>query len=282
MELTLTNQNKQNIFCLQNGLNFLCLLFVAIFSLHPTLFAATTTEQFTSEVPLEPGTLVSLNRKSPDSVIPSHLNNGIDIVGVVVEEGAGAVGYTKVGSKLSVAKSGNVIMFVVDEGRGIKTGDNISASSIEGVGVRATPGSKDRLVGVVLRDFDSNEAKEFEAQLSADTKKVRIGTIEIRLYDEPTYATDFEKEQAGLVGFLSDLAGKDISYIRSALSVLIFVVSMVVTTVYLSIALRSSFISLGRNPLASAKIFNGMTRVTVFSVGIVALGTSLAYMVLVV
>jgi len=257
---------------------FIFVLFVLCSSLASS---SNISEEFSSTSSYKPGTIVSLSREIPGDIIIANINNSDDFVGIVTEESDATVTYARDNATISVARSGLTTMFVTDANGLIKTGDNIVVSWVQGIGMLPTPGESKRIVAVALEDFNSGEAKVYASTQGENKKEISIVGIAVRIVDVAVYQENSEQERAGLVGFLSDMAGKDVSYIRSVLSLVIFVVSMLVTVIYLTVSLRSSFISIGRNPLAGSIIFKGLTRITILSVVIVTIGTTLAYVVLV-
>jgi len=192
--------------------------------------------------------------------------------------------YAKDGANVAVALNGEIDVFVSNANGDIKAGDAVVVSNIEGIGTKLKDAGEQRVVGVAVNDFDSSKARDYATTQSADdTTKVRVGVVRLRIYDKPTYAKDLQiTERAGLVGALSNFAGKDVSYIRSVISLFIFVLCLFIAAVFLILSLHGSFISLGRNPLAGAAIFKSLSRVTLLSIGIVIIGTALSYAVLVV
>jgi hypothetical protein len=68
--------------------------------------------------------------------------------------------------------------------------------------------------------------------------------------------------------------------IRVYIALLIFLVSLVATVVVLWSGVRSSMISLGRNPLSRHAIFSGMYKVVFTGIGVFVIGLAGVYLLL--
>jgi hypothetical protein len=254
-----------------------CILFSA-----STAVAATISEEFSSTTSYAPGTIVSIKQDSPKEVELSNKKNAEYLLGVVATPETSAITYAVAGASVNVATTGTTEVFVTDANGAIKKGDNIVVSWIQGIGMKETVSENERLLGVATTDFDTTKAKTYKSTSDGAEKTISISSVPVRLFKDPTHAKDVAPQRAGLVGVLSSVAGKDVSYIRSIVSLMIFVLCLVVTALFMGTSLYSSFISLGRNPLAGASIFKSLSRVTLIAVIIILIGTALAYAVLVV
>ena len=101
------------------------------------------------------GAIVSLQKDSTDYVSTASTKNASNILGVVVGEGNSLLTLSDGrANQIQVATSGVVQVLVSDINGGIKSGDAITASPIEGVGMKATTNSK--VVGIAQEDLSGN------------------------------------------------------------------------------------------------------------------------------
>jgi hypothetical protein len=247
-----------------------------------TAFAATVSEGYLTSSSISPGSVVSIKQNNPKEVELSNKKNATRLLGVVTTAKNSAVNYAKDNSSIDVATSGDVDVFVTDANGSIKKGDNIVVSWIEGIGMKATAGSNERLIGVSLADFDSTKARSYKTQGSGSEKTININSLALHLYQDATYTNDITVQKGSLVGTLTTIAGHDISYVRGVICLIVFILCLVVSALYVGTSLYGSFISLGRNPLAGSTIFKSLSRVTLIGVAILLIGSTFSYVVLVV
>lgn len=246
--------------------------------------AATIGEEFIAAKQLEKGSIVSLSQDDPKTVELSTISNSEYLIGVVNETDSNVVTYAKDSTEVevSVSLAGETEVFVSDANGKIAKGDFIGASWLEGVGMKAITSDKQKLLGVAIDDFDPSSGSEYgEIETPDGKKEVRIGTINVRLFDKEG-SEDLLLKKGGLEGFLTTLAGREISFAKIMAGSIIFLMSVVVAGFFASSSIKGSFISIGRNPMASASIYRSLLHVTMVSVIVIVIGTTLSYVVLVV
>ena len=246
--------------------------------------AATVGEEFVADKQFEKGSIVSLSQDNPETVELSTISNSEYLIGVVNETSNNVVTYAKgsQGFKISVSLAGETEVFVNNANGQIKKGDFVGASWLEGVGMKAITSDKQKLLGVALNDFDLESANEYGEIDTPDGKmSVKVGTITVRLFEKEG-SEDLLLKKGGFEGFLTNLAGKEISFAKIMAGSIIFLMSVVVAGFFASSSIRGSFISIGRNPMASSSIYRNLLHVTMVSVIVIVIGTSLSYVVLVI
>lgn len=246
-------------------------------------YAASISESYPSTESFPLATLVSIKQTEPVSIEPAHVNNSNYLTGVVVAGGESLLDINRQGGTIHVATSGDVEVFISDVNGPITTGDFIGASWLAGVAMRADQSSQQRLLGVALQPFSSDSAdKKTITDIDTLTGKVtaNVGKIAVRLFDRDI-GTDTSLEQSGIEALAQRIAGKDVAYARVLMAVGLFILSAIISGVFLANAIRGSFISLGRNPLASDSIFASLLQVSGVSIGLVIIGAFLAYLVLI-
>lgn len=258
------------------------LFFVVIFLSVNYSRAATIGEQFTSGNSVTIGSIVSLDAENQDEVKLSNTDNANYILGVAVDPNSNALNFEKYNGGVSVAFNGEVQVFVSDINGLIQKGDFVSASWLEGVGMKSLGNDRQRLLGVALEDYSAEEAKYYGAVNTPEgDKNVSVDSILLRILDKEGFSTSTDKKD-GLEGVISRIAGKNVSFARVLAGSIVFVVCLGVAGVFIVSAIKNSFISIGRNPLSSNSILKSLVHVSGLSVSVILVGAALSYVVLVV
>lgn len=254
-------------------------------TINSTVHAASIAEGYPSEANLIEGTLVTLSNNVPPQVELANVNNQQFLVGVVEKTGESLLTLNKDGSSVLVATSGEVTAFVSDLGGDIKVGDSIGTSWINGVGMRADVNSPQKLLGVALESFNAESANTISVEdvdTTAGSTSAKVGKIAIRLYEREVGSNIGGEQPSALEKLAIRIAGKDVSFARVVAAFGLFTISAIISGVFLANAIRSSLISLGRNPLAHSQIFATLTQVSGVSIGLILLGSAIAYVVLII
>ena len=114
------------------GLVLLCALSLS----HP-LAAQTVTQGYGSDTKLQRGMLVSIKEGDPSKVEPANVDNGKRLHGVVVNPNDAPVTLSTVDQQTFVATVGRYEGLVSDENGDIKTGDYVSVSKVNGIGMKS-------------------------------------------------------------------------------------------------------------------------------------------------
>lgn len=256
--------------------------FFAVFVLSSSIsYASWTGEEFYSSSELKAGSIVLISSDKPDSITLAGYFDSDTTIGVVAEQGSGLVNYSREGATNSVALDGEVDVFVSDLSGIIKKGDLISLSWLTGVGMRYEGASSSRVIGIALQDFNQQSASVYgEVDTPNGAKSVSVTSIRMRIVrQEALVPSDTDN---GLVGALSSAIGKKLTAEKVLAGVTIFILSLVISGVFVTSSIRGSFISIGRNPLAGATIYRSLFHVSGISIIVMLIGATLAYVVLVI
>jgi hypothetical protein len=219
------------------------------------------------------GSIVSLDPQRSDYVQAANTNNGARLLGVAVASNDSLLAVDATAGNIQVATSGNASVLVSDVGGKINVGDQIGVSPFNGVGMKATAGS--RVIGLAQTGFDKNTG---QASLQSVTDKdgksnqIAVGFARVTIAIGNN-ANDAQYENLnGLQRFARSVTGHTVSTTRVVISLVVVVVSLLalITLVYASI--YSSIISIGRNPLAKYAVFRTLGSV----LGMAALTTLVA------
>lgn len=270
------------------GVIFVVLSLMAFgFWFSPIMSASSLSERFPSNENYPNGTIVSIGSESPSSVNLADITNTDFVVGVVEDDESGLLSITREQGNISVALSGEVEVFVSDVNGPIAQGEFVGTSWIRGVGMKSLENTDQKLIGIALEAFDENSPGSIEVndiETPSGTQSANVGKIALRLFDRQV-GSEFSSEDSettALERFAARVAGKEVLFARVVAATVLFMVSAVVGGVFLANAIRGSFISLGRNPLASSSIYANLIQVSGVSIGVIFIGTVLAYFVLVI
>ena len=204
----------------------------------------------------------------------------MQLVGVVgdkslVELSGGAVG-------VQVVTTGVTPVLVSDINGSIDTGDKITASPIEGVGMKATGNTM--IVGTAQADLNSVDTTTRTITDKKGVKhEVHIGLLPIEVsvaYYTATSGNSSQYVPQFLQGLANNIAGKDVSPVRVMIAGLIVLLIFLSVTVLLYSAIRSSLLSIGRNPLSENAVRKGLAEVGITVVAILALAVLGIYVLL--
>jgi hypothetical protein len=225
------------------------------------------------------GAIVSLKDGSPNTVELSNVTNLDQMIGVagnksVIELSSSAAG-------VQVVTNGVTPTLVSDINGDIKSGDKITASPIAGVGMRAT--NSTLVIGSALGDLSSakKEARTVKDK-SGKEVQVHIGAVAVQVdkvfYEAPSDQNTFLPP--ALQDFADGLAGHKVSPVRVVVAALLVIFLFAAVTILLYSAVRSSIISIGRNPLSESAVRKSLMQVGLTVTGIFVFTTIVIYLIL--
>jgi hypothetical protein len=244
------------------------LAFFAIFSnsLLNAQGAAAISQSFqTTESNLATGALMAFKTGSNNSVELATINNAQRLVGVV---GTNALVELGSGTGTQVVTSGVTLALVSDANGTINSGDKITASPIAGIGQKAT--TSDQVVGIAQGGLNASSA-QIKTVLTQDGSQIQVHISKIPIQVNVTYYVPPGSRASFLPFFLQDFAnavsGKEVSPVRVVIAALILLLAFISIAVLLYSTVRSSIISIGRNPLSEKAV-----RKSIFQIGFTVLG----------
>jgi hypothetical protein len=233
----------------------------------------------TNDANVVPGALVSLTKDSPNTVELSKTENLEQLIGVAGEQSL--IELSNGSNAIQVVTNGSTPAIVSDLNGTIKTGDKITVSPIAGVGMKATVSTL--IVGTAQDDL-SKAATETRSitDKSGKKKEVHIGTIPIQVdkvfYEAPAEEASFLPPM--LQDFANHIAGKQVSAVRVLIAALLVVFMFITVSVLLYSSIRSSIISIGRNPLSERAVQKSLIQVGVTVVGLLIFTVIIIYLIL--
>lgn len=224
-------------------------------------------------VSLKDGTFNEVAAASPQSVD--------NILGVAINASTALIALTgSAETDVQVATSGIVQVLVSDINGEIAKGDQITASPISGVGMKAN--SNVRVVGVAQQAL-TTEGSQIQTVEGVDgqTREVRLGRIPV-LINVSYFFKESERSiiPAVIQNVANALAGRPVSTLPIILAGAIFVIMLIVVVSIIYSMIRSSIISVGRNPLSQSAIYRDLIQLSALVIGILAVGLIAIYLIL--
>jgi hypothetical protein len=225
------------------------------------------------------GALVSLKVNTPNTVELSSSDNVNQMTGI-----AGTKSLIELSNGVSgvqIVTSGVTQALVSDINGSIRTGDKVTASPISGVGMRATTSTL--IIGTAQADQTSVKSETRTiTDKNGKKKDVRIGVIPVQVdkvfYELPSDQNSFLPP--ALQSFANGVAGHQVSAIRVLIAALLVLFLFAAVTILLYSAVRSSIISIGRNPLSENAVRKSLLEVGLTVIGILAFTVIVIYLLL--
>jgi hypothetical protein len=228
---------------------------------------------------ITPGALVGLVPDNPNTVELSSINNADQLLGVVGDQAL--IELSDGSNAVQVVTSGVTEALVSDINGEVIVGDKITASPINGVGMKATQDGI--VVGTAQDNLESVDITERTiADRNGEQQTVRIGRIPVQV--DTFYFVGSGEGSSFVPPFLQDLAnsvaGRNVSPLRVLIAALLLFLLFVSIIVLLYSAVRSSIISIGRNPLSQSAVHKSLLQVGLMIVGLLAFTVILVYLIL--
>lgn len=253
------------------------LLFLALFSLGSLPARAANSnnfvEGFSSKDTLQPGLIVALDSSGTKAVKAAPANKEDSIYGVVVDPSDAPLTLNGQGAQVFVATSGIYRVLVSTLNGAISPGDYISMSSINGIGAKATPVQATTL-GQAESGFDGH------SNVITSNGGQAIGQIYVNIAVQRNPYANNDPVPVFLKRLAVSLANKPVPVVRIYTALIIFIISVIAAMTILWSGIRSSLVSLGRNPLSRHTILGGMYKVIFTGLSVFAIGLAGVYLLL--
>jgi hypothetical protein len=233
----------------------------------------------TSDPNVVSGALVGLKNGTANTVELSNSRNVDRLVGIagsksLIELSGGA-------GLVEIVTSGSTAALVSDINGMVKTGDKITASPIAGVGMRATISTL--VVGTAQANLASTTTETRTVTDKQGGKQtVHIGAIPVQV-DKVFYQASQNQNSflpPVLQDFANNVAGRQVSAVRVLIAGFLVILLFVIVAILLYSAVRSSIISIGRNPLSERAIQKSLLEVGLAVAGVLAFTTVSIYLIL--
>ncbi len=227
----------------------------------------------TNETDLAVGALVGLTSGSQSTIQLNNTDRLDQLIGVIGDRPL--IELSNNDKEVQVVISGTTLTLVSNINGDVKSGDKITASPINGVGMRASASAL--VVGTAQADLSAVTTSEKNVtDKQGKSQAIKVGAVPVQV--NITYYVAPEDKNSFLPPFLQALAnavaGREVSPARVLISTLVLVFGFISIAVLLYSSTRSSIISIGRNPLSE-----GAVRKSLFEVGATALGILLVMLI---
>ena len=233
----------------------------------------------TNDTSLTAGALVSTKTGSSNTVELANQTRNDKLVGIVST--SPLIELADDTKSVQVVMSGVTTAFVSDINGDVKTGDKITSSPIEGVGMKAI--TSGLIVGSAQADLNTIKTTDRTVtDVSGVPHTVHVGLIPLQV--NVTYYAAPGQNASFLPTFLQDfangIAGKEVSPVRVVVSTVIILLAFVSIAVLLYASVKSSIISIGRNPLSEVSVRKSMLQIGALVVAILLLALITIYLIL--
>ena len=254
---------------------------ILLAALLPFLVSAATTisQGYSTKEDLSLGSIVSLQKNSSDTVTAATTSNADSIFGIVINSDSSLLALTNdTKEQVQVATSGTVPVIVSDINGEIHQGDHITASPLRGVGMKAS--ANVRIVGIAQGGM-KNATKETYKDKAGKEHSVTLGEVPV-IVNVAYFFKEPEKTvvPTALQNMANALAGKTVSTLPIVLSAAVFLIMLIVVSSIIYSMIKSSIISIGRNPMSQAAVYRDLIQLSSLVIAILAVGLIAIYFIL--
>lgn len=243
--------------------------------------ATLLSQSFITDKDLPLGSIVSLHKGSTDHVDSATTKNANYIFGVVVDAGTSQLSISSdQNNHVSVATGGVEQILVSDINGSLSVGDPITASPISGVGMKAT--SNVKIIGVAQDSFPNTTAtQQSYKDQQGKQHNVKLGEVPV-LVNVAYYYKQPDKTliPPAIQNIANSLAGKKVDTLPILISIGIFIVTLIVVVSIIYSLIRSSIISVGRNPMAQAAVYRNVIQLSLLIIIILGVALAAIYLIL--
>jgi hypothetical protein len=234
----------------------------------------------TTETNLSAGAIMSLKSGSNNSVELANIDRIQRMVGVIGNNSLVELSNENEQDTTQVVTSGVTMTLVSNVNGEISAGDKITASPIDGVGMKATTNIE--VVGTAQASLSSvtTEARTV-TKIDGTATQVRIGYIPVQVnvtfyvaQAQGSFMPTFLQEFANAVG------GREVSPVRVMIATLTILLAFISIAVLLYSTVKSSIISIGRNPLSEKAVRKSIIQIGLTVIGILLLTLITIYLIL--
>lgn len=256
------------------GIAIVCIALPAIVGAEAFISQSYSTGE---QLPL--GSIVGLQTNFSDRVVASTTSNVDGIFGVVINAASSPIALQNgQDNQVQVATSGTLQVLVSNINGTISRGDHITASPIKGVGMRAS--SNVRIIGIAQGNLVDTGTKQSYTDQTGKAQSVIIGEVPI-MVNVAYYFREPDKTiiPSAMQNVANAFAGKPVSALPIVISAAIFLITIVVVSSIVFSMIRSSIISVGRNPMSQSAVYRDVIQLS--GLVLVLLGAAFVAMYLV-
>jgi len=251
-----------------------------------TEYGGGNVEGYAAQSKLDNGTIVELAGKDSKAVKPATSDQLQHMFGVTVDRNQLSIRLSNdsLKNETYVAVSGTYDVLVSTQGGAIASGDYVTLSSLNGVAMKAST-KESTIFGRANGSFDGTGTvlgTETLKDSSGASHAVKLGMIPVTI--NITRNPNIKSTKVDVPKFLERLgqqiAEKRVSPVRIYLSMAITAVSLITAIAVLYAGVRSSVISIGRNPMSKKSIFRALAEIILTALLILIVGLFAVYLLL--
>lgn len=265
----------------RNRLHGLALAVLVLLALPLGVKAVTSISgSYSADSKLALGSIVSLAPNTTDHVVAAQSNNVDNLLGVVISNESSLLSVNSgKDNQVQIATNGTQGVLVSDINGPITQGDHITASPIAGVGMKAT--GNVRIIGVAQSELGNNTIKQKYKDDNNTEREVTLGQVPV-LVNVAYYFKEPDKTliPQAIQNLANSLAGRNVPAIPILVSAGIFVIMMVAVASITYSMIRSSLISVGRNPMSQSAVYRNLVQMSAIVILILGAGFAAIYLVL--
>lgn len=225
---------------------------------------------------LQPGWVVAITKNTTDTVEPAPANNLSRMYGVVIDPSQAPATVRKEGSQqIYVVNSGTFPVLVNTQNGVIHAGDYVSMSQTDGIASKASS-QQLFVLGRAIEGFDGRSQVLVNGGGGTAIGRIQVDLNVIR--NPLQYNRVAIPEPLKRAG--EAIAGKNVSAERVYGSLAIFLISTILAGILLWSGVRSSIVSIGRNPLSRHSILQGLFQVIGAAAAVLIIGIIGVYLLL--
>lgn len=271
---------------LSGFLTAIAMIAVLVVPAYATTYGGGDVQRYSADAALQNGTIVQLS--DPDKQIVSRASQiQVDAMfGVVIDPSQLSLRMADESraNEIHVASSGTYNTLVSTQAGAISSGDYVTLSAVSGVGMKAGAGDK-TVFGRAVGAFDGKGVTLGTTTIkktNGDEKRVTLGVVPVTIdvQRNPHEKSTKVKVPEQLERLGQAVAEKEVDPIRIYLSMFIAAVSLITAIAVVYSGVRSSVISIGRNPMSKKSIFRALLEIILTSFLILIIGLFAVYLLL--
>lgn len=241
---------------------------------------------YAADTAIDKGAIVELTGENANRVKMASQGASQNMFGVTVDRNQLPVTLSSgLQNETYVAVSGTYDVLVSTQAGAIASGDYITLSSVDGVGMKA--GTEEKTVlGRANAPFDGKGVTLGAATLKdtagSTTGKVALGLVPVTIdiKSNPNTISTKVNVPEPLQRIGQAIAEKEVSPVRIYISLAIAIVSVLAAVVIVYSGVRNGVISIGRNPMSKKSIFRALLETILTSLLILIIGAFAVYLLL--
>lgn len=264
---------------------FAALLLLAVAAASAPTQAQAVAQSYIADTSMQAGMIVRL-ADDKSKVASVSQSDESTIFGLVVRPNDAPLSLSenKPGQQVYVATAGKYQVLVSSQNGYVKEGDYVVLSVIEGIGMKADSSSQ-FIIGKAVEDFNAASTTLTSTTVkdtAGNERTVKIGyvKIDISVGRNPLHKGSVSNVPGFLQKAADTIADKPVTPLRIYLGVMVILVAGIIVSIVLYAGIRTSIISLGRNPLARKSIVRNLFRVVLLGLTILIVGVFAVYLIL--